>query len=88
MGQHWRTSRQHVGGNHAGGSPHRTNTQCELPPLPRGSITGSHFFERSEISQSSLDERELGACIFLCAFLGLVATVLVLGYCALQSFIP
>lgn len=86
---HWRTARTIPGGNRqSSGPPLRTGTQCELPPLPRGSIAGSHFFERSEISQSSLDERELGACIFLCAFLGLIATVLVLGYCALQSFIP
>lgn len=81
--------REAVGGNQLPGARYARDTQRDpLPPLPGGSLSRGDFFERSEISQSSLDERELGSCIFFLTFLSLVGGILLVGYVSLQSFNP
>lgn len=73
MADHWRTSRQTVGGNQSGGSPHGSKYA-----LPENSIlTPSSTLERRKISEPSFDERELGAGFLFFAMV--VAPLLFVG---------
>lgn len=56
-----------VGGNQMP-SPHFAHdTQRDLPPLPRGSITSGSILEGGQIGEPSLDERELSASLLFLA---------------------
>jgi hypothetical protein len=86
MGNHWRTSRTTPSGGigQLSGSPHGSKYA-----LPANSILSPGFpLERREISEPSLDERELGSgFLFLSVVLGplLLVAAVVIGYQAFVS---
>ena len=72
-----------TGGAHPLPASHSAHdTQRDSIPFPSGSL-----FESRDVSDPSVDERELGACCFFLALLSLVGFVLLVGYVGLQSFV-
>lgn len=76
-GLHIVTGSAPVGGNQTPSPHYAHDTQRDLPPLPRGSLAGCDFLERGEISEPSLDERELGARVFSAVVI--LAPVVIVG---------
>jgi hypothetical protein len=83
MADHWRTSRQTVGGNQPGGSPSGSKYA-----LPENLLSPRSTFELSQVSEPSLDEFELGSGLRLFLILlapSLIVLASVVGYMAFVS---